>query len=169
MNFSRRFLLISSVTAVACLSAAAVYAFSAGGAPKVAVPSPSAKAAAVCRKLHSALPAEVDGLARHSVVPSSDLTAGWGDPTVVLRCGVDRPEVLNPHNRAQYDPTSQAAEVNGVSWLVQPLVDDKGYRFTTTDREVFVEVTVPHAYAPEVNPLTDLSQAVKRTVPTALP
>jgi hypothetical protein len=164
----RRFPLVSSVTAVVCMSAAAVYAFSADREPEVTVPTPSAKAAAVCRKLHTALPDTVDGLSRHSVVPSSDLTAGWGDPTVVLRCGVARPDVLNPRAREKYDPIADAAEVNGVSWLVQPLVGDQGYRFTTTDREVFVEVTVPHRYAPEVNPLTDLAAAVIGTVPTAL-
>jgi hypothetical protein len=166
VKFTRRYLLMFSVTAVGCLSATAVYALSADGSTEVAAPSPSERAAGVCRKLHSALPAAVDGLTRHSVVPSSALTAGWGDPTVVLRCGVGRPDVLNPRDREKYDPTAPAAEVNGVSWLVQPLVDDQGYRFTTTDREVFVEVTVPHRYAPEVNPLTDLAAAVSRTVAT---
>jgi hypothetical protein len=155
-------------TAVVCVATAAVYAFSADGSTEVDVPSPSAKADAVCRKLHSALPAKVDGLARHSVAPSSAFTAGWGDPTVVLRCGVAQPDVLNPRDHRHYDPTARAAEVNGVSWLVQPLVDDKGYRFTTTGREVFVEVTVPHSYAPEVNPLTDLAAAVGQAVPTTL-
>jgi hypothetical protein len=56
--------------------------------------------------------------------------------------------------------------VNGVSWLIQKL--DDGYRFTTTGRKTFVEVTVPAKYAPEVNPLTDLAAAVKRSVPTEL-
>jgi hypothetical protein len=168
VTFTRRCLLVSCVTAVVCLAAAAVYAFCADGSTEVEVPPASAKAAAVCRKLNSALPARVDGLTRHSVVPSSALTAGWGDPTVVLRCGVARPDALNPRDRRHYDPTAQAAQVNGVSWLVQPLVDDKGYRFTTTDRQVFVEVTVPHGYAPEVNPLTDLAAAVGGAVPTTL-
>lgn len=168
MRFRRRSLVIASVTAVVCLSATAVHLLSAGGGPEVAVPSPSARAAAVCRKLHAALPAEVDGLARRSVVPSSDLTAGWGDPTVVLRCGVRVPGVLDPHAGAAYDPTADAAEVDGVTWLVQQLVDDEGYRFTTTDRRVYVEVTVPHRYAPEINPLTDLAAAVRTTVPATL-
>jgi Protein of unknown function (DUF3515) len=167
VKFNRRFVVVSSVTAAACLSAAAVYAYSVGGDTEVTVPSPSAKAAGVCRKLHAALPAKVNGLSRHSVVPASDLTAGWGDPTVVLRCGVSRPDVLDPHSKA-YNPTSDAAGVNGVNWLIQPLVDNKGYRFTTTDREVFVEVTVPHTYAPEINPLTDVAAAVRRTDPATL-
>lgn len=159
-------MLVASVTAVACLSAAAVYASVSGGEVRAAVPSPPAKAAAVCRKLHTALPDKVDGLSRRVVEPKSDLTAGWGDPTVILRCGVARPGVLTPGN-PNYNPTADAAEVNGVSWLLQPL-NGGGYRFTTSDRQVFVEVTVPHAYAPEVDPLTDLAAAVRGTVPTTL-
>jgi hypothetical protein len=81
---------------------------------------------------------------------------------VALRCGVPLPDVLTPGN-AKYDPTSATAVVNGVSWLVQQLTD--GYRFTTTDREANIEVTVPGKYAPEVDPLTDLASAVKKTVP----
>ena len=35
------------------------------------------------------------------------------------------------------------------------------------ERVVVVEVTVPAAYAPEVNPLVDLAPAIKTHVPTA--
>jgi hypothetical protein len=156
-----------SVSAVACLSAAAVHVSVSGGdgGGNVAIPKPSAAATAMCGKLHSALPAKVDGLPRRTLAPASRLTAGWGDPTVVLRCGVARPAVLTPGDKT-YDPTSDAADVNGVSWLIQKL--DDGYRFTTTGRKTFVEVTVPGKYAPEVNPLTDLAAAVKRSVPTVL-
>lgn len=155
-----------SVSAVACLSAAAVHVYASGGDDdRVAVPSPSAKTRALCAGLAAALPAEVDGLPRHTLEPASRLTAGWGDPTVVLRCGVARPEVLTPGSRT-YDPTSDAADVNGVSWLVQRTAD--GYRFTTTGRVAFVEVSVPARYAPEVNPLTDLAAAVRKSVPGEL-
>lgn len=54
-------------------------------------------------------------------------------------------------------------EVNGVSWLLEELSD--GYRFTTTERTAFVELTVPSAYAPEVGVLTDLADAVAKSVP----
>ncbi|WP_405722654.1 DUF3515 domain-containing protein [Streptomyces sp. NBC_01537] len=165
---SRRRVVLLSVSAVACLSATAVYVFAYHGTGdgRVAVPAASAKASAICGRLHASLPAKVDGLSRRALEPASRLTAGWGDPTVVLRCGVPRPEVLTPGSKT-YNPTSDAADVNGVSWLVQQL-EGGGYRFTTTGRTAFVEVTVPTEYAPEVNPLTDLAAAVKRTVPTEL-
>jgi hypothetical protein len=164
---SRRRVTLLSVSAVACLSATAVYVFAYSGADDgIVVPSPSAKASAICGRLYAALPAKVDGLTRHTLEPASRLTAGWGDPTVVLRCGVPRPEVLTPGAKT-YDPTSDAAVVNGVSWLTQAL-QGGGYRFTTTGRKAFVEVNVPGRYAPEINPLADLAAAVRRTVPTEL-
>ncbi|GAA2631821.1 hypothetical protein GCM10009863_54510 [Streptomyces axinellae] len=127
-----------------------------------AVPSPSGRAAKVCRALHDALPKRVDGRRSGATEPESDYTAVWGDPAIELRCGVAKPAKLTPGNE-EYNPTSDAAEVNGVSWLTEQR--EGGYRFTTTDRVAYVEVTVPDDYAPEVNPLTDLSGAVKRAVP----
>lgn len=160
----RRVALVS-VSAVACLSAAAVWISASGDAGGVAVPSPSASAARLCGALHDALPEKVDGLSERSLSPVSDLTVGWGDPTVVLRCGVPRPEMLTPGNPV-YNPTAEVVEVNGVSWLIEPTGD--GYRFTTTGRKAFVEVTVPARYQPEVNPLTDLGHAVRTTIPSEL-
>ncbi|WP_327392946.1 MULTISPECIES: DUF3515 domain-containing protein [unclassified Streptomyces] len=127
-----------------------------------AAPSPSGRAAKACRALHDALPKRVDGQRSGTTEPESDYTAVWGDPAVELRCGVAEPAKLTPGNE-EYNPTSDAVEVNGVPWLSEQRKG--GYRFTTTDKVAYVEVTVPDDYAPEVNPLTDLSDAVKRTVP----
>ncbi|MDK1475069.1 DUF3515 domain-containing protein [Streptomyces sp. 549] len=127
-----------------------------------AVPSPTGRAAADCRALHSRLPAEVEGRERVEREPVSQYTAVWGDPSIELRCGVPRPEVLSPGSE-HYNPTADAVEVNGVGWLLEQQTD--GYRFTTTGRTAFVELTVPGAYAPEVGALTDLADAVRAAVP----
>ncbi|AQW53658.1 DUF3515 domain-containing protein [Streptomyces violaceusniger] len=121
----------------------------------LAVPSPSAQAAAVCRALHKELPSTVDGLKRGTAEPASDYTAVWGDPAVQLRCGVPRPAAMSS--------TTESAEVNGVAWLPEKQKD--GYRFTTVLRRAYVEVTVPRKYAPEINALLDFAKAVKKTVP----
>ncbi|MER7413563.1 DUF3515 domain-containing protein [Streptomyces cacaoi] len=131
-----------------------------------AVPSPSGRAAAACRALHDALPQKVDGQRRGTAEPESDYTAVWGDPAIALRCGVPAPEKLRPGS-AEYDPVAEAAEVNGVSWLLEK--HDGGYRFTTTGRVAYVEVEVPDHYAPEVNALTDLAEAVDGAVPEKNP
>jgi hypothetical protein len=131
-------------------------------------PSPSASAAA-CRALHAALPGSVDGLARRPTRPSSRFTAAWGDPALVLRCGVRSPDVLTPGN-AHYDPTSDAVGIDGVDWLPQK-EPDGSVRATTTLREAFVEVTIPAKYAGpygDLSALTDLADAVSRSDPTGL-
>ncbi|WP_346776740.1 DUF3515 domain-containing protein [Streptomyces sp. HNM0574] len=125
-------------------------------------PKPSGRAAADCRALHERLPERVTGQDRNALDPESKYTAAWGDPAVELRCGVPRPEVLTPGSE-HYNPTTEAAEVNGVSWLIEERED--GYRFTTTDRRANVELTVPGAYAPETGALVDLAKAVRDSVP----
>ncbi|MBO8190649.1 DUF3515 domain-containing protein [Streptomyces oryzae] len=125
-------------------------------------PSPSGRAAKVCRALHDALPKRVDGQRRGEADPASDYTAVWGDPAIELRCGVPKPAKLTPGNE-EYNPTADAAEVNQVSWLMEK--QDGGYRFTTTKRVAYVELTVPDDYKPEVEALADLSDAVESAVP----
>jgi hypothetical protein len=131
-----------------------------------AVPSPSGKAAETCRSLHDRLPKRVDGQQRITLDPASKYTAAWGDPAIELRCGVPRPEKLTPGSE-HYNPTADAAEVNGVSWLLEQRED--GYRFTTTDRTANVELTVPDSYAPEIDALPDLAEAVDTSVPEKAP
>ncbi|MEN2422166.1 DUF3515 domain-containing protein [Streptomyces rimosus] len=132
----------------------------------VAAPSPEGASARQCRALHEELPRTVDGLERGTADPVSDFTAVWGDPAVRLRCGVDKPAVLTPGSE-HYNPGADAAEVNGVEWLFEKQ-GDEGYRFTTVLRKTYVEVSVPGKYAPEVDVLTDLAAAVKKTVPAGV-
>lgn len=147
-----------AVTVAAVLSAAGCTDAESGPA----VPSPSGKAAEACRALSDRLPKRVDGQQRISLEPASKYTAAWGDPAIELRCGVPRPEKLSPGSE-HYNPTAEAAEVDGVSWLLEEL--DDGYRFTTTDRAANVELTVPDDYAPEIDALPDLAEPVRASVP----
>ncbi|MFB6440229.1 DUF3515 domain-containing protein [Streptomyces sp. NPDC056411] len=137
-------------------------AVSCSSSEDVAVPAPHGEAAQHCRALHKDLPGTVNGLKRGTPEPVSDFTAIWGDPAVKLRCGVPKPDVLR-YGSEHYNPNPDAAEVNGVQWLFEK--QDDGYRFTTVLRKAYVEVTVPGKYAPEVNVLTDLADAVRKTVP----
>jgi uncharacterized protein DUF3515 len=135
---------------------------SGGGSPEVAVPSPDGDAARACRSLSEALPRRVDEQEREALDQDTPYAAVWGDPAIVLRCGVRRPVLLTPGSDS-YDPTADAVDVNGVPWLMEEETD--GIRFTTTERTMFVEVTVPDDYAPEVNPLADLAGAVDEHIP----
>jgi hypothetical protein len=120
-------------------------------------PRPDTRAAAACADLHAALPGKLDGHPRREVRPGSDLTAAWGDPPIVLRCGVGVP--------GAYRPTSQLYTVNDVDWLPERL--SKGYVFTTVGRAAGVELTVPDRYSPENNPVADMSLLVARQVPVS--
>ncbi|MDX6356168.1 MAG: hypothetical protein QOF98_3071 [Streptomyces sp.] len=145
------------MSAVACLSAAAVYAFSPGTDEQVAVPVPDAQVAAYCVKLHDQLPAKVNGLSRHDLKPQSDLTAGWGDPAIVLRCGVPRPAADN-------STATDGVDVDGVGWSIEPQ-SGGSFRLTTTLRQAYVEVTLPKKWAGDLGPLTDLAGPVKKAIP----
>ncbi|GGN50518.1 hypothetical protein GCM10012285_39570 [Streptomyces kronopolitis] len=154
----RRYLVLPPLTVL-------IAAVSCSSPGDVAVPSPKGEAARYCRALHTELPRTVDRLKRGDAEPVSDFTAIWGDPAVKLRCGVPKPDVLT-YGSEHYNPNADAAEVNGVQWLFEK--QDDGYRFTTVLRKAYVEVTVPGKYAPEVDVLTDLAHAVKKTVPAGV-
>lgn len=153
--------MLITVSAAACGSAAAVYVFAPSGTDdRVAVPVPGARVAGYCAALHARLPDRVNGLPRHDLRPESPLTAGWGNPTIVLRCGVPRPAVDGDFN-------TPAAEVNGVDWSYEQ-GPDGSTRMTTTLRKAYVELTLPGKYAHDVTPLTELAAAVRATIPPGI-
>ncbi|KJY42221.1 hypothetical protein VR41_08805 [Streptomyces sp. NRRL B-1568] len=134
-----------------------------------AVPTPSAAQAGLCRALHKELPEAVDGKKRRTADPVSDFTAVWGDPAISLRCGVPRPKILTPGTE-HYNPTADAVEIDGVEWLPEQQPDGS-VRCTTTLRLAFVEVTLPKEVvgdAVQIGALTDLADAVKKTIPVGV-
>jgi hypothetical protein len=162
---SRRLLSRSSVPGLSALSCAALLLAAAGcsftdGAVAIPVPTPAPEGAELCRALHRELPESVEGQKRRTADPESDLTAVWGDPAIVLRCGVPRPEKMN-------DPAAQAVEADGVNWMLERQKDGSP-RFTTTYREVYVEVTLPAKYAHDVTPLAAFAEPVRKTVPDSV-
>jgi Protein of unknown function (DUF3515) len=108
-----------------------------------------------CAALLDALPEVVSDAVRRDVEPASDHAAAWGDPPVVLRCGIALP--------GEYRPDTQLLDVDGVGWF--PVDGQGGTFFTATDREPYVEVAVPDDYAPEAVVLADLAAAINATIP----
>jgi Protein of unknown function (DUF3515) len=144
--------------AFALLLIAAAGCSSADDVPSVAVPTPGGAVAQLCRHLDEVLPNKVDKLGRRDPEPSSALTAGWGDPAIILRCGVARPAKMA-------DPEADGVEVNGVGWLLEQRAD-KSFRFTTTLRKAYVEVTIPAGRTGDgMAPLVSLAPAIKKAVP----
>ncbi|MER5947883.1 DUF3515 domain-containing protein [Streptomyces sp. NPDC001904] len=131
-------------------------------APKAAVPTPETSVAKLCRNLDKVLPQKLDGSERNDPDPSSELTAAWGSPAIILRCGVPWPD-------AAADADSNPATVNGVEWIVQKL-DSGAQRMTTGSRLAYVEVTIPEDQVAAVGagPLVDLAGPIKKAIPKGI-
>ncbi|MER6135891.1 DUF3515 domain-containing protein [Streptomyces sp. NPDC001815] len=132
-----------------------------------AVPSPGTRATKLCQNLDKSLPRKVDGLDREDPEPRSALTAGWGSPAIILRCGVSRPaKMVDPKVAVGSDPDAIGGGVNGVGWLME----EQGggvTRFTSARRSVYVEVTVPSGRDTS-SVLVDLAGAIKKAVPVGI-
>ncbi|MFL5996269.1 MAG: DUF3515 domain-containing protein [Streptomyces sp.] len=140
---------------------------SADDSASAAVPSPGTKATKLCKNLDKALPPKLDGLSREDPEPASTLTAGWGSPAIILRCGVVQPpKMVDPKVAKGSDPDAVAGGVNGVDWLMEK-EDDGAYRFTTANRSAYVEVTVPKG-RDSTGALVDLAPAVKKAIPEGI-
>ncbi|MFQ6145611.1 DUF3515 domain-containing protein [Streptomyces seoulensis] len=133
----------------------------------VAVPRPDTSAVKLCRDLDGALPPKLAGLSRKDPRPASALTAGWGSPVIILRCGVPRPpKMIDPKVAEGSDPDAVAGGVDGVDWLMERQ-GDGGYRFTTANRRAYVEVEVPEGQDSSTV-LVGLAPAVKKAIPEGI-
>ncbi|MFJ3308046.1 DUF3515 domain-containing protein [Streptomyces sp. NPDC086549] len=141
---------------------------SADDSATVVVPTPDAKSAGQCRALHKVLPKKVDGQVRDDPEPRSAYTAGWGSPAIILRCGITRPpKMVDPKVAKGDDPDAIGGGVNGVGWLMEKQGDGT-WRFTTTERETYVQVILPKERSSQDDQeqvLIDLAAAVKKAIP----
>lgn len=123
-----------------------------------AVAAPAA-ASADCARLLAALPEQLDGGPlgaqdrRQLRAPAPAGTAGWGEPPVVLRCGLDRP--------ADLTASSQLLGVTGVQFLEIPGGDMSTW--VAVDRPVYVAVALPPTSGS--GPLQQLAGIIDRILP----
>ena len=162
-SFRRRHAVLSAlallITAAGCSSA--------DDSASTAVPGPDAKVTELCQNLDEALPAKVDGESRDDPEPASELTAGWGGVAIILRCGVERPpKMTDPKVANGHDADAVPGGVNGVDWLMEKQ-DGDAYRFTTANREAYVEVAVTDG-RDSTGVLIDLAPAVKKAIPEGI-
>lgn len=121
------------------------------------VPAPAARSAE-CSRLLAALPEEVDGgdageLERRTIAsPEPPATTAWGEPAVVLRCGLGRP--------AELTATSRLLDVSGVQFLQIP--GPSSSTWVVVDRPVHVAVTLPDSVGS--GPLQQVAAAVRETL-----
>lgn len=124
--------------------------------PVSAVDAPGAGTAA-CAGLLAALPDPLGQLPRrtldHADDPSLAGVAGWGEPAVVLRCGVPTPTELTCSAAVQV--------VDGVTWL--PLYGSGVITYLAVDRSVRVALTVPDGTS--TGPWQEMSTIIGATLP----
>jgi hypothetical protein len=107
-----------------------------GQLPPVQVDTPQVTPAAdlACPVLMGQLPLELAGESSRLVDSASPYAYAWGDPAVVLICGVDLP--------AGYVVGAATLLISGVEWFVDTS-DPDVVVWTTVDRNVPVQVRVP--------------------------
>ena len=122
------------------------------------MPGLSPTEAATCAALVEALPETVDGAGRRPVDPTDAPAAAWGDPAIVLRCGVDMPP--------EFDDFATCHETNDVGWFIpdeQVTGSPEPITMTTIGRDVNIEVALPVEHFPPASAMVDLADAVKQT------
>lgn len=161
-NTPRRLLTVALVLPVALVVgvlAAAVVVRDQGPAqlPLPAVAAPAA-GSADCAHLAATLPQELEGgtqrrLARRELAAGAPSgAAAWGEPPVVLYCGLGRP--------AELTATARLLDVSGVQFLETP--GTAASSWVTVDRPVYVAVTLPLGAGS--GPLQQIAEVIAKTL-----
>ncbi len=148
-------MLLRTRGAVAC----AVVLLAAGcsdGPPEIDAPDLSAAEAATCRGFVDALPDRLAGHDRVDATGDTEYGVAWGDPAIVLTCGVDAVDLTD---------VPPCTVVNGVGWVVQ---ESDGRTILTADGyRPRVQVVVPDDYEQPAGLVTGLAGLVKRDLELA--
>jgi len=120
----------------------------------IEVPPAIPEAEASCPALMSTLPLELAGEPSRRVDSATPYAYAWGDPPIVLICGVDRP--------AGFVVGVSAIQINGVQWYVDTSHPDSTV-WTTVDRPAYVEITLPAEV--DSAPVTALTPEIAAALP----
>jgi hypothetical protein len=143
------------------LALSALLAGCAPGPVDVDEPRPDEVDAKACHALVDDLPDSVADQSRRETDPESPLVAAWGDPAIILRCGLPAPRL---------GATASCLTVDGVDWylpdaeVAAPGEEQGTVSITSIGREQTVVVDLPGDYWPPATALADLSPAVKKDI-----
>jgi uncharacterized protein DUF3515 len=131
--------------------------------PPVSLSAPpnAAAEAAPCAQVLAQLPVQLGRLAGRVVhtEPDTPFVVAWGDPPVILACGVDRPKDLVPGSSAQFFANGPQA---GPYYDVTSAGGENVW--TTVDRAPYIAITVPSQYQ-GADVIPPLSRAIARALP----
>jgi len=105
-----------------------------------------------CEPVLASAPINLLGELQRETSPSRVAAIAWGDPAIVLACGVDPASTIN----------AQVIVVDGIEWVAEPAGVDgaDGTVFTTFDSEPVLQLRVPANYRPEIDAVAELSAAL---------
>jgi hypothetical protein len=132
---------------------------------QMAAPELDARTSQVCLAVTSQLPAKVRDLPARKVSAGPEQNAAWGEPPITVACGITQPtmcERIDGGHPGCVPLDATMFKMNSVCWWGQegPASD----QFTTMDREVAVQVTVPSSYQQTAQWANEFSDAVVKTV-----
>lgn len=118
-----------------------------GGPVEIDVPDLSAADRAACDAFTAALPSSLAEQDREEIEPSDAPAAAYGDPAIVVRCGVPEPE--------GFDLTASCETANGVGYYIpdeQYVDQDLDLTLTAAGYRPRVEIDIPASYRPNAGP-----------------
>jgi hypothetical protein len=138
----------------------------------MAAPRLSERAAQVCRAVTSQLPTAVRNLPARKVTAGAEQNAAYGEPPLTVACGVPQPRMCASLSGGPdcVPLDTELLIMNRVCWYAKQNPD--AAVFTTMDREVAVQVTVPTGYkqaAQWANEFSDIVAATDRSRTEGVP
>jgi hypothetical protein len=132
---------------------------------QMAAPKLDARTAQVCLAVTSQLPTTLRDLPARKVSAAPEQNAAWGEPPITVACGVTQPTMCERVDGGHpgcvpLDATMYA--MNGVCWWGRE--GPASNVFTTMDRAVAVQVTVPSGYNQAAQWANEFSDPVIKTV-----
>jgi hypothetical protein len=125
--------------------------------PEIDEPDLPASQDAACLALVAALPDTLVGEKAVEVTGATAYGAAWGDPAIVLTCGVDAVDLTD---------VPQCVEADGIGWLVSDddAEGDGDATFTADGYLPRVQLEVPEDYLPErgASALAELAAPLKQ-------
>ncbi|HET6533791.1 MAG TPA: DUF3515 family protein [Actinoplanes sp.] len=130
---------------------------------QMAAPKLSERAAQVCLAVTSQLPTAVRDLPARRVSAGPEQNAAYGEPPLTVACGVAQPPMCETLDGGPdcVPLDTELLIMNGVCWYAKQTAG--AAVFTTMDREIAVQVTVPAGYAQPAQWANEFSDTVVAT------
>jgi hypothetical protein len=130
---------------------------------QLAAPKLSARAAAVCLAVTSQLPTTLRNLPARTVTAGPEQNAAYGEPPITVQCGIAQPAMCATLNAGGgcVPLDTELLNMNNVCWYAKQ--GAAATAFTTMDREIAVQVTVPSSYQQAAQWANEFSDIVVET------